>query len=248
MDQEESIQQTPVNRANANVGCRHWIILLVCILLAPIVLFFGQLFYRWVVIPWIDDITVRMNRDLVDQSFVTNAPCEAPCWYTLNLGISTESDVRKTLEQLPFVDQDSILERDSAWINENDAKRIFYDCSYLKDEMCGGFILSEGILKQIYTRVDYPLTFETVVEKIGPPNFYNMIHGIEFQNCTINLFWLMSDVEVMISNYQHFNCPVGTGIGPDFKVDWITYSLDNKPWKFERYSNVYHPWQGFSKP
>jgi hypothetical protein len=34
---------------------------------------------------------------LVDESFVSDQPCKAPCWYNLNVEESTLEDIRKTL-------------------------------------------------------------------------------------------------------------------------------------------------------
>ena len=248
MKLETTEQPDSRSKSNSMSGCKRWALILSTIILCPFLVFFTQLFMRWTVFPWIESIIVRMHQDLVDKSFLTGQPCEAPCWYNLNLGVSTESDVRKTLARLPFVYQEDIREWNTTLSNDQVAKEIFYYCSYLNDKVCGRFLFSDGIVTLISTRIDFPLDFQTVVDKLGPADYYAMFSGIETQNCTINLFWLEDNLLITITNYQYYNCPYEKGIDPNSKVEFITYSHEEPPFLFEQYSDIYKQWQGFSKP
>ena len=248
MNQEVFKRQNPANRTYARLGCKQWGIIIICVLLSPIFVFLLDLSLRRIVSPWAERFEISLHQDLVDRSFITNQPCKAPCWYNLHLGVSSESEVKDTISQLTFVDQNRIQERDTTWQEEKDAKQIDYSCSYLAGRTCGGIILSQNRLMQVWTQIDYPLTFEEAVGQLGPPSYYAMFPGIEFQNCVISLYWLKNNLEFTASNYQHFSCPFGTGISPAIKVNTLTYSVENNSWLFEKYGDIYHRWQGFSIP
>ena len=101
---------------------------------------------------------------------------------------------------------------------------------------------------QVSTRIDYSLTFQTVIERFGSPNYYSMFPGIEFQNCQINLHWVEDGLELMATSDQYFNCPFESGIDPYTRVNSITYGLEIVSKRFEKYNDVYHPWRGFLEP
>ena len=97
-----------------------------------------------------NDLGTAPSRDLRSQlaqapqmsnswiaDFVTGNPCSAPCWYGLQLNKSTEADVYSTLKKLDFVDQTSIGEWSVTWLNDADAKEIFYSCLYPNEKGCG---------------------------------------------------------------------------------------------------------------
>jgi hypothetical protein len=48
---------------------------------------------------------------IATQSFLSDEPCAAPCWYGLVPGESSKADVLRVLAELPFVDMSTISER-----------------------------------------------------------------------------------------------------------------------------------------
>lgn len=72
---------------------------------------------------------VRASEEtLMDRSFITGKPCAAPCWYGLELDVSNKDDVIAALDRLPFVDQASIGEFGTAWLEDENAIGISYGC------------------------------------------------------------------------------------------------------------------------
>ncbi len=248
MNQEIFRKRNSTQSTRSSLGCKQWWIIIIIIILSPIWVFLLDIFVRKAVIPWGESIVVNLHQDQVDRSFITGQPCQAPCWYNLYLGVSSGEELKGTLKQLPFVDQNHIKEWDITWQEQNDAKEILYDCSYLADHSCGGIVLYRDRFMQIWTRVDYRLTFETVVERLGSPDYYALRPGIEFANCDISLFWVENNLELVASNNQYSGCPFELGIDPRLWVNTLAYSLENVANRFEKYSDVYHPWRGFLEP
>jgi hypothetical protein len=97
---------------------------------------------------------------VVDQSFVTGQPCKAPCWYDLEIGKSSNENIRQVLSSLSFIYQPSISEH----IVNNSATpeqiRINFTCVYDIDNWCGSVETSaDGKLHEVYLAVNYPGNF-----------------------------------------------------------------------------------------
>lgn len=139
--------------------------------------------------------------EIVDRSFLLNEPCEAPCWYNLIPGELPERDVTEVLAELPFVDQDSIVRRDSASMsNFTGGTRIRYNCIGAdKGYTCGYIYLVDGIVHIISHVIRYPLTIEQVIEKLGPPDY--VVYGLyppHGDGCLVDLEWLEQGITVRI--------------------------------------------------
>jgi hypothetical protein len=171
----------------------------------------------------------------------------APCWYGINLGKSSASNVYETLAELPFVNQNDIREWGTIWGDDDQAREIFYYCSYLPKQQCGGMTLSRGKVVRIWTQIDYSLTMESIVERIGSPDYRAMFPGIEFQHCEVVLVWIDNEAVISASNQRNPGCPSNTGIKADMQADTLTYSLENDPGFYERY-DIYQKWSGFAMP
>src|SRR5438132_1621047 len=53
--------------------------------------------------------------EFTDTSLLSGEPCAAPCWYGLELGVSTKARVRDTIEILRFLDLGSLTEMDQTY-------------------------------------------------------------------------------------------------------------------------------------
>lgn len=140
-----------------------------------------------------NDRTITVD---VDRSFVTGQPCLPPCWHGLELDKSSKIDVQDTLKRLPFVDQSSVREQSTVWL-DSEAEVVIYSCLFQRDEDCGSVLLVEDRVKEITTVVRYDLTFEDVIIKLGSPEYveYSSYHP-EGGGCIISLFWPNSKIIV----------------------------------------------------
>lgn len=190
------------------------------------------------------------DETLVDRSFITQEPCAAPCWYGLELEKSSEEDVYTVLENLPFVNYNSIKEWGTVWGDDENAKEIFYDCQHPRKKRCGGFILSNDRLKQLWVSVNYNLSFFDVVQILGPPNHISYVpRSGEIAGCTLALYWPKKSI--YIRSHQREGCPAldtlkkGVKIDSDTKVTYITY-IDLETFNLGTRENEFL-WPGFAE-
>lgn len=143
--------------------------------------------------------------EIADRSFLLGEPCEAPCWYNLIPGQSTESEVNEVLAELPFVDQDYTRrwEYEGDYDGDSDFQKdmsIHFNCVE-GDEVppCGHIDLDDGIVHVISHEIFYQLTLEQVIEKLGPPDY--VVYGLyppHGDGCLVDLEWLEQGITVRI--------------------------------------------------
>jgi hypothetical protein len=186
-----------------------------------------------------------------DQSFLTDQPCSAPCWYGLSPGESTKAEVLETLKELPFVDDTSIKEYGTRWGKDDSAQDIRFGCRHPRERFCGSALISEDELKVLGLSANFPLDMEAVVNKLGPPDFidYGGYHP-EVGGCVVLLQW--PDQGISASYLDTNNDRVcrsikaKNGIPPDTQVESLSYSVpdafDSKP----AAGGLRIDWPGFS--
>jgi hypothetical protein len=130
--------------------------------------------------------------EIADRSFISGEPCEPPCWYGLIPGESTEDQLDDVLSTLPFVEKDSIRK----WEHVSkgiivDGNEVDYNCMVANGGICGYIIVANGVIQVISHKIIYELPLETVIEKLGQPDYVIYTpyspHG---DGCEINLDWL----------------------------------------------------------
>jgi hypothetical protein len=144
------------------------------------------------------DINIDFPNDSrVDLSFITKQPCNAPCWYGLELGKSSVEDIRKALLSLPFINSDLIRE-----YKNNDPNEVLFvaKCVYsAPDEDCVWIeTSSDGKFGKITLKIYYTLTLETAIEQLGSPVYYmlDLISGKDA--CRIYIHWPDANVLAVI--------------------------------------------------
>ncbi len=182
-----------------------------------------------------------------DQSFVTDLPCKAPCWHNIKLDESSESDVKAVLPNLSFVIKDSVHESEHVRRGDLvDGKEISFKCPEMGTTgYCGGITISDGVVKEIWNLIAYPLTFKAVVEKLGDPTYLTLFPGIEFQHCSVSLYW--PEQKIYVSTDEYVDCPTENNIKPETRVNGITYSSLITSWPLKENGGIYIPWAGFSQ-
>jgi hypothetical protein len=110
---------------------------------------------------------------------------------------STGEDVYATLAKLPFVDQSSIGEWGTPWLDDKDAREIYFGCVQPSFKKCGSARISKGHLKSIGTLVGYELFLERVVQELGPPEYvvYSLYHPVS-GGSNLDLHWVEKEIMV----------------------------------------------------
>ena len=126
-----------------------------------------------------------LDPDYYDQSWLTGKPCAAPCWYGLESGVSTRQDSINRVEQLPFVNRSSIQ-------FTNLPNLVGVSIAFRKGQSSSGLAMEfeSDILDSVYIFLNYRITFDQAVEKLGDPDGY-WIRPIfpESHGCRLLVVW-----------------------------------------------------------
>jgi hypothetical protein len=175
-------------------------------------------------------VTASCNyEEWVDRSFLTDEPCQAPCWYGLILDQSSEEDLLDTLSELHFIDQESIrLSRGYSILGDENAVIADWGCLDPKTNLCGGAWFEHGTLKSLWYSVGYNLPYSLVVEKLGPPEYieYGPYHP-DVGGCQLLLEWPSIGISTRsIDDRTDFHCraiEAGKGIKKNLNVGAIFF-------------------------
>ena len=180
----------------------------------------------------------------VDQSFLTGEPCPAPCWYGLEIGVSTEEELLETLKKLSFVDQESIHQVNNVFWPGEVAYAIEYNCSRQSGYLCGDVGLVDQTIIYISQFLQYRLTLREVIDILGPPEYMDY-YWMDPHNPQILVSFLWSEKSILASaNIKNINqiddLIEGEALSADMLIESITYSV---PDGFQREVNKL-PWPG----
>ncbi len=196
--------------------------------------------------PTATPIDIEANPELVDRSFLTGEPCEAPCWYNLEVGEVLEGDVAMMLSFLPFIDRTTI--EASADIYDPLSTIITYDCVYETAENCGFIgVSAAGQISGIAHQIVYPLSVADIVDKYAEPAYLyaNAYYGND-DDCQLALYWPEHSVAVeIVADSEAGLCQsvkAGETLPADLQVLWMYYS----PLPAEGGEGTL-PWPGFSE-
>jgi hypothetical protein len=141
--------------------------------------------------------------ELMDKSPFTGDPCAAPCWHSLEIAKSNESEVVSTLKSLSFIDEESLKIKSTSmpgfdpniWVS---GKRITADCLQPKTP-CLVVNIADGSLRDIKSILNYKITFDDVVKDIGNPDkVVRTYYSAEVIACYIRLVWTQKQL-VLVS-------------------------------------------------
>ena len=188
------------------------------------------------------------NDPRADHSFVTGEPCEMPCWYGLELDKSTQQEIVDTLNSLPFVDASSVYTSTRTWLNDDNATAINFSCLHPEEPYCGAMAVSGDRFKFLTIIVGFPLTLETVVSKLGPPDYISSNGIVDSPEYILDLYWPEKNMQVSSRNsgvdYTYREIKTGKQISPNLLATEIVYAVkDSFSSLIEQF-----PWPGFSEP
>ena len=103
--------------------------------------------------------------DPIDRGIFTGVPCAVPCWHGLQVGKSVESEVMSTLQQLDYIDEDTIqITRRASGVE------IIASCSSPARE-CLKFDVANDVLAKIVVGIHYEIRVDEAIEQLGEPNY-----------------------------------------------------------------------------
>lgn len=204
------------------------------------------------------DLTPTLDSSFIDKSLLTNIPCEAPCWYELKLGESTEQDVLTVLQGLSFLDKNTIRESsvgywDPIQSDNIPAKLISANCVQPQNRQCVGLTIANNNLKIIGLFPNYEITFDEALDHLGSPDYIsaNPVPPIHSPGCSIGLIWV--DHQIVLDHTKKSEMELcddvrsGKGINRSLLVHSIIYFLPEYI-DLQVASSETYPWVGFTNP
>jgi hypothetical protein len=168
------------------------------------------------------------TQENIDKSFMSEDSCALPCWHGLIINQSTREDVIATLNSLPFVEHNTYKEYATTWVNEIPATEIQFSCASDGTSTCGGVLISENILRRVWTVLEYNFTIKDAVEKLGSPEFLEYEWPSLSGKCSLRLVWVDYGVTASVYDDRSYNeCESiidGNLISSSLLVDSIAYS------------------------
>lgn len=195
----------------------------------------------------------------IDRSFITGIPCQAPCWYSIEVEKSTHDEVMNVVKALPFLNSDHIFVTQSSYydgIQEINLPATIknVECTSRRHRSCVTFVFVENILKTIMISPNFSLSFEEAVEALGNPDYVRAWPGDRgnIDACDIALQWEEELIQIIARNVGEDipeNCSVAfnkMGVHPYLDVDVIVYMSPDHPGVIggPAYDGAY-PWKGF---
>lgn len=129
------------------------------------------------------------NPELVDQTWLNDKSCSAPCWHDLEVSKSSIEDVQKTVNKFSFISKDA--RQNKGW--------YFYQCIKPAGITCISLFFLEEKLSEVNQFINYKQYFEDVVDKTGAPDeFYFIKPNLETKDCRITTIWVEKQMTVDI--------------------------------------------------
>ena len=216
---------------------------------------FNRTSYRYIVVLIVVMAAACSTVDdsMAVQSFKTDKPCAAPCWYGLEPGSSTKADVVAVLKQLDFVDSASIQEYSTTCLGDDHAQGISFGCVHPQTASCGGAVIFGDKLKLLTLSASSKLTVKMTVDKLGIPDYVEYGLGAqEVGGCKTVLSWPQRGIEVVVFDATNETvCRAlmgGQGIPPDLRVTDLDYLAQDAFASGPAGCCPRIPWPGFAKP
>jgi hypothetical protein len=191
---------------------------------------------------------------LMDRSILTDEPCQAPCWYGLELGSSGRDEIKNTLDKLSFINPDTIEEGpDYYYLDPTSdkylpAEFISADCRS-PQQRCVVLEIVNKILASVELTPNYYLSIDEVVNHLGPPDYIRAVLYQDNSTCMLVFSWEKKPIEMerLEKNGRRLCSSINEGgrIPPYLAIDWIAYGFTHSLVN-ERANGK--PWPGFTEP
>jgi hypothetical protein len=203
--------------------------------------------------------TPTLEPSLIDSSILTGLPCAAPCWYGLEIGRSTKSDILATARTLSFIDskefpEDPFYYWDPSKRADVVATLIRLRCRSPERGPCASLVVLNNVLKEIYLSPPPAFTLGQAVVYLGPPDYFEPLARIESTLCDVALIWKQRGIWIAFrsGSPQKVQCRDVHGskdVSPNLLVAQIIYGSPDD-YIFARASEPGGglPWSGFAQP
>lgn len=136
--------------------------------------------------------------EITDQSWLTDEPCKSPCWYQMQVGKTTRQEAMEIIKTIEFIKPDQIREYhigtfDTIEDQKPENKGIVFNCVKPEGRECAYLEFIGNYLYQIQVNLNFAISFEEIVERIGPPDYLDIIQngGPEKTiGCGIRMVWV----------------------------------------------------------
>ena len=191
---------------------------------------------------------------LIDRSLATGEPCAAPCWQGLHIGKSSLANITTVLQQLPFVDADSIQQFSAGAVDVSGETQVQVDwhCLHPRLRWCGSALLTGDRLEHLRMMVNFPWTLADAVQRLGQPSYVGYDDYGPGGQCYISLYWADKGVSIRGAGLLK-PCPTPAeaerrlGPNPNIRVISVTYTSPTA-FHFDQSFPEYHvPWRQFSE-
>lgn len=142
-----------------------------------------------------ESVNPKENPDLVDQSWLVDKPCSAPCWQGIEPGISSQQKAIQIVKDLSFVDGKSMRTYKST---------VSFLCRTPSNVSCVYMEFDNGLLFYLQLYVNYQLSIKQVVDKLGPPDSYIISRRTpEMKGCDAEFLWINRQLSVEYHEELH---------------------------------------------
>jgi hypothetical protein len=135
------------------------------------------------------------SANLYDKSWLTGIPCAAPCWQSLEIGKSSDTEVRSTFSTLSFINQNTIQYVPQTVVSGMTIDRIYpgllirANC-VRPSQPCLELTIAENILTRIDIQLNYKISVGEIIAELGPPDYVGyQLMGTENETCQVELVW-----------------------------------------------------------
>lgn len=136
--------------------------------------------------------STTLDPNLYDQSWFTGKPCAVPCWYGLELGISSRQASLSTIKRLPFIDGNSGV------LTNSEGATFSYKVSHNISGVDLNF--ANNILESMNFVLNYKITFDQAVAKLGPPTGFSILPLYpDAGGCSLSVVWID---KILVLQYQ----------------------------------------------
>jgi hypothetical protein len=158
----------------------------------------------------------------IDNSFLSGIPCQPPCWYDLEIGITSYADAVTVITTLPFVNQERIWEEEDSL-----GSYVKFSCINSGLELCGSLYFdTENTLQSILIRQQRVLNLNETINKVGEPSGYQV--DSYHVGCVFRVFWLEEGIssETIVTPDRGNKCDrLRSGeIDERMEIKWLRYS------------------------
>jgi hypothetical protein len=72
---------------------------------------------------------------------------------------------------------------------------------------CGELVAENGKLRQVVMAVQYPLTLESAIDRLGVPKYYTVDTSSTESNCILSIYWPEKDIVAVVEeNSRKMHC------------------------------------------